>query len=237
MVMQIDIMDSIRILRMAHNEENKITNDFLKDFNSALDHIQADGGAKAVVITGASEKFFCTGFDLGWLMNKPKDEWVPFFLEMDRLLHRLLLYPKPLVSAINGHCFAGGLFIAFCCDYRVMREDRGWCCMPEIDLGIGLPPGTVALISYVLGKRNAELFAITGKRFNAKEAFEMGAIDEIAKAEEVIPRAIEYARLLSGKRPDVFFRHKKELRGEVARIITEDDPDYIRAFMGEKLKG
>jgi enoyl-CoA hydratase/carnithine racemase len=63
-------------------------------------------------------------------------------------LGRLLCFPVPTIAAINGHAFAGGFMLAFAHDYRIMRTDRGFLCLPEIDLGMGLLPGMNAIIRY-----------------------------------------------------------------------------------------
>jgi len=234
MLIDLETIDPIRILRMNNQGENRFTRPFLQDFNQALDQIQADPGARALVITGAEEKYFSTGLDLKWLMSRPKEEWVEFLTDIDRLIHRLFLFPKPAVAGINGHAFAGGLFLALAADWRVMRQDRGFCCVPEIDLGIGLPPGTIALIAYVAGKRNAEYLALTGKRLTAQEALKIGAIDEAAKAEEVLPRAVAVAKKLAEKNPAAYARHKLGLREKAARVMEEEDPGFIKTFLGMK---
>jgi enoyl-CoA hydratase/carnithine racemase len=90
------------------------------------------------------------------------------------------------------------------------------------------------LISYVLGQRNADRIAITGKRFSGKEALAIGMVDELAPPDALLAKALEYAKMLAAKKPDIFAKHKLRLRGEVARIIAEDDPAFIRATMGER---
>jgi enoyl-CoA hydratase len=234
MLIQTETREAIAILRMDNAGENKFTREFIAAFNQALDQVEADAAVRAVVITGTAEKFFSTGLDLTWLMTRPKDDWLSFFLDMDRLLLRVFTFPKPVVAALNGHAFAGGLFLALCADYRVMREDRGFCCMPEIDLGIELPPGTVALISHVLGRRNAELLSLFAKRLAAKDALRVGAVDEIVKAEEVLPRALEAARHLASKNPKAYAQHKLALRKDVARVMREDDPPFLESVMKDK---
>ena len=204
MLINIEPMDTIRVFRMDNEGENKFTKTFISAFNSALDSAEADAGVRALVITGTHEKYFSTGLDLTWLMSSPKDQWLPFFLDMDRLLLRVFTFPKPVVAAINGHAFAGGLFLALTADYRIMREDRGYCCMPEIDLGIDLPPGTVALISHVLGRRNAERISLTAKKFSAAEALAIGEVDELASKDQLVPRAIRGGQAVCGQGPQDF---------------------------------
>jgi len=237
LLIQTEALESLRILRMDNAGENKFTKEFIAAFNHALDQLEADTNVRGLVLTGAAEKFFSTGLDLTWLMARPKHEWLPFFLDMDRLLLRFFAFPKPVVAALNGHAFAGGLFLALCADYRVMREDRGFCCMPEIDLGIELPPGTVALISHVMGRRNAEFLTLFAKRLAAKDALKMGAVDEIVKAEEVLPRALEAARHLAAKNPKTFSQHKLALRKDAARVMQEDDPPFLESVMKPKPVG
>jgi enoyl-CoA hydratase len=232
-MIQIETMDSIRIFKMDAGE-NKITKEFIATMNQALDQVQADANARAVVLIGTHEKFFSTGMDLTWIMSRPREEWLAFFMDMDQILLRIFTFPKPIVAAINGHAFAGGLFLALCSDYRVMREDRGFLCMPEMDLGIELPPGTVAFVSHVMGKRNAEKLSLFAKRLSAKEALEMNAVDEIAKAEEVLPKAIEMAKILAAKTPRTYAQHKLAMRQEAARIMAEDDPVFLKKFMAPK---
>jgi enoyl-CoA hydratase/carnithine racemase len=233
-VINIESRDAIRVIKMDNAGENKFTQQFIDALNQALDRVEADASAKAAVLTGGAEKYFSTGMDLNWVMTLSKEAWIPFFLEMDKLLLRVFVFGKPLVAAVNGHAFAGGLFLALCTDYRVMREDRGYMCMPEIDLGIHLPPGTVELIAHVMGARNSEFMALSGKRLTAKEACELGAVDELAKAELVLPRSIEIARLLAAKNPKTFAQHKRQLRKNAARVMEIDDPAFIKEFMGKR---
>lgn len=66
------------------------------------------------------------------------EEMVRFGNTMGQIMERLLLAPIPTVAAINGHAFAAGAFLALACDYRIMREDRGWICISEVDAGLGV---------------------------------------------------------------------------------------------------
>jgi enoyl-CoA hydratase len=234
MLVEIEAKDSVRIIRMNHADENRFNGPFVDALFKALDEIEAEPGARSAVFTGAHEKYFSNGLDLNWLLTQPAEGWADFLVLFDRFLHRAFTYKKPTVAAMNGHSFAGGLFLAFCCDWRVMRDDRGWCCIPEVDLGLDLPPGNVALISYVLGTRKTDILALTAGRLTSQEALAAGMIDEVAKVDEVLDKAIEKARQLSAKNPQNYATIKKSLRAGPARVLFEQDPPFIRSLVKEK---
>ncbi len=234
MLVELERDEAVRIIRMNNETDNRFTGPFIGDLNKALDEIKSDEGARAVVFTGKQEKFFSTGLDLNWIITQPKEVWTTFLLSVDALLHRVFTYPKPAVAAINGHAFAGGLFMALGCDWRVMREDRGWLCVPEIDLGIELPPGNKALIAHVIGKRSCEYLALTGKKLSGREGLAYGIVDELAPADKVMERALEAAKNLGSKNPKLYAMHKLGMRAEAARLLAEDDPPFIRALLSQE---
>jgi len=233
MFVDLDQDGAVRIIRMNHSADNRFTQPFIDNLNQALDEIENDESARAVIFTGKQEKFFSTGLDLNWIITQPKEIWMTFLLSVDALLLRVFTYPKPAVAAINGHAFAGGLFIALGCDWRVMREDRGWLCVPEIDLGVELPPGNKALIAHVIGERRCEYLALTGKRLSGQEALSYGMVDELVPADKVMERALEAAKLLGSKNPKLYRLHKLDIRAEAARLLAEVDPPFIRALLSQ----
>ena len=93
-----------------------------------------------MIITGASDTFFSVGFDFNELLksNDPKiiKEQVTGLVSV---LKRLLTFPLPTIAAINGHCYAGGVFIAMACDWRIMLNDCGDFCLSEVHLGLSIP--------------------------------------------------------------------------------------------------
>jgi enoyl-CoA hydratase/carnithine racemase len=102
--------------------------------HAALDTVDAVEGPAALVTTGEG-KFFSNGLDLDWLMGGGEGT-EGFIDEVHRLLGRVLGFGAATVAAVNGHAFAGGGMLAVAHDYVVMREDRGFWCLPEVDLGL-----------------------------------------------------------------------------------------------------
>ncbi len=162
--------DSVWVLNMTDTEsesepgvfENRLTREFMADFNEALDTVEKAPGASALVTT-APGKIFSNGLDLGSLSGSPSSR-IAYLAEFQKLLRRVLLFPVPTVAAINGHAFAGGMLLAMAHDYRVMRKDRGFLCMNEIDMGVALPLGANALLLAKVDHRVLRDVILQGKR-------------------------------------------------------------------------
>ena len=104
------------------------------------------------------------------------------------ILSRLLTFGLPTVAAINGHAFAGGFLLSLACDHRVMRTERGFLCMNEIDIGFALTPGMNALLDAKLPKHVMRDTVLQGRRWTAEEAVAQGFVDAV-EAVEGLPAA------------------------------------------------
>lgn len=180
--------------------ENRINPSFLEEFSRALDEVDNSEGNAALVTTGEG-KFYSNGLDLDALSGIGREQMQSFFVSLDRLFARLLTFPVVTIAAINGHAFAAGAMVALAHDFRVMRSDRGYVCFPEIDMATGQPltQGMYALISARISPSAFHEALITGRRYGAPEAVRLQMVDEAHAEADVLPRAIEIARELSGK--------------------------------------
>ncbi len=132
----------------------------------------------------------------------------------------MLSLPLPTVAALNGHAFAGGGMFALTHDFRVMRADRGFFCLPEVDLGMPFAPGMNALITGKLGRRTASDLILTGRRVGGEEALRLRIVDETAAADDVLPRAIARADALSSKDRAVYGRLKRDVFAEAIELLA-----------------
>ncbi len=225
------------IVIMNHASDNTFSGPFTDEIMSALDALEADLEVRAVVFTGGVDKYFSNGLNLGWIASQPREEVVRFLINFNGMLRRVLIFPKPVVAAINGHAFAGGFFLACCMDFRFMRRDRGWMCVPEVDLGLTLPPGTVALLESVMGAGKLNELALTGKRITGPEAKEMGVVHEVYDRDELLDKAVGFAKQVALKRPENYAKVKAALRARVARIMEQEDAEMIRQEVRKTLDG
>lgn len=199
------------------NEQNLLDPPFLARLHEVLDLVEAEReGESAMVLTGEG-KFFSNGLNLPELTKLEAPEMARFNKEITRAMGRLVVSPVPTVAALNGHAFAGGAMLALACDYRIMREDRGWLCLNEVDLGMPIPPPMMALVTAKLPGATVRDAALAGKRYAADEAIAAGFADAKAPEAELLAKAVELAGSLAGKNRNAFSAMKVTLWGDVAR--------------------
>ena len=207
------------VLRMVA-EENRFNPTMLGAFKSALDEVEASEGAAAVVITGGG-KYFSTGLDLDWMAAAPEGGPSEVVNGLQELYARLVGFPTAVIAAVNGHAFAGGAMLALACDARVMRDDRGYFCLPEVDINIPFTLGMAKLVQAKLTPANAHEAMLTGRRYDAVEALAAGIADQTAPEDQVLPLAIERAQALTGKTRSVVAEIKRVMYGEVLDGLAE----------------
>lgn len=179
--------------------ENRFNRDFLGAMSEAFDQVEAEPGPAALVTTGGTEKFYSNGLDLDWLLGAGQSEGAEFVARFLAFLGRTLACPVPTVAAINGHAFAGGGMFALAHDYRVMRSDRGFFCLPEIDIKLPLAPGMLALIQAKVDALDSRDLILRGLRIGGEEAVQRRVADETVPADQVVARAIALAEPLASK--------------------------------------
>jgi enoyl-CoA hydratase/carnithine racemase len=179
------------------DQENRFHPSWLAQAQEHLDAVASADGPRALV-TSASGKFFSNGLDLDWLRENSED-FAGYVIDVHHLFERVLALGVPSVAAIQGHAFAGGAMLALAHDFRVMRADRGYFCLPEVDINIPFTRGMSALIQAKLSPKTAHEAMTTGRRYGGTDALEADIVDAVAHEDDVLPAAIEMARPLAGK--------------------------------------
>jgi Delta3-Delta2-enoyl-CoA isomerase len=214
-VIDLDRDGDVWVLRMDE-DENRFNRRWLDAVNAALDRVEAATGPAALVTTGA-RKFYTTGMDLDWLATIPA-EAAGFLAEVDRLFGRLLGFPVATVAAVNGHAFGAGAVLAVAHDLVVMRQDRGYWCLPEADLGFPVTPAMFAVIAAKLPGRTTQEAILTGRRYGGLDAAAAGIVHQVAGEDQVLSRAVQLAAGLAGKERRTLAEHKHMLYGESIKV-------------------
>jgi|SRR5688572_26694699 len=215
---RLDRVDEIYVLDLG-SDRNVFNPDFVGEVSAALDEVVACAPPRGLVTTGSGE-FFSFGFDLEWIADNP-DAVGDLVAEMHELIARLLELPAPTVAALQLHAFAGGGLLALAHDYRVMREDRGYIGLPEIDVRIAFTPGMTELVKSRLAPQVAHEALTSGRRYTGEEAHAAGIVDELAAADDVVPRAIAKAKRLGGKDPATYGAIKANLYRETLASLRD----------------
>jgi enoyl-CoA hydratase/carnithine racemase len=197
--------------------ENRLSPDLLDAANELLGTVEEAEGPRALVTVGAG-KFFSNGLDLDHVGANP-DDLLPYLARVHALFARYLSLPCATVAAMNGHTFAAGAMLAICHDVRIMRADRGYWCLPEVDLGMPFTPGMNALIPAMVPARTAHEAMVTGKRYAAADALAAGIVQEAAAEEAVLPRSVEVAASLAAKAGPTIAGIRRHLHQDVIAAL------------------
>jgi len=211
---QLTYRDKTAVLHLG-DDENRFSPERLDGLEADLDEVEAN--AHALVTVGVG-KFYSNGLDLDFLMANG-DRASGYIDRVQALLARMLTFPMPTVAAVNGHSFGAGAMLAIAHDYRVMREDRGYYCFPEVDINIPFTPGMAALIQAKLGPQTAITAMTTGHRYGGEQALAAGLVDETATEDELLDRAVERLSPLLGKNPDTVRAIKTTMFASVVQAL------------------
>jgi enoyl-CoA hydratase/carnithine racemase len=200
--------------------ENRFTIPFVDAVEAHLDEVQASTTPRAIVTT-AEGKFWSNGLDLEWMAANP-EQIEGFVRRVHGLLARFLELDVPTVAALQGHAFAAGAMLALAHDQRVMRADRGFFCLPEVDIKIPFSAGMNALIASRLSPQTAHEAMTTGRRYGGEDAAAAGIVEAAVSADEVLAAAVARAGALASKDPATLGAIKRRLYAST--LATLRDP-------------
>lgn len=199
--------------------ENRFSPVWLTAVGDLLTEVAGSPAPRALV-TSATGKFWSNGLDLDWLAAHP-DEAGPFVTQVHAILARVLALPVPCVAALGGHCFAAGAMLALAHDQRVMRADRGFFCLPEVDIRIPFTRGMGALLQARLSRATAHEAMTTGRRYGGADALAAGIVDATATEDAVLGAAVARAGALAGKDPGTLGAIKEGMYADALRLLRE----------------
>ncbi len=218
---------SVAVIKMT-NGENRHNKVFEESMSSALDEVAGDESITAAVLTSTDSKNWSQGIDLEWLMqqmNEKNTDMIRQFLHgMDQVFRKLLVLPVPVIAAINGHAYANGAILATHCDFRFMRSDRGFFCLPEVNLDIQFTPAMHRLFYHKYPSFVVNRLMLTGERMTAPELEKHQIIEKAcANTEETMKESMAFAKTFQKKR-DTFGKLKQMSNQQIIDAIDNLNP-------------
>jgi enoyl-CoA hydratase/carnithine racemase len=190
----IDVIEhgDVRELRLARPPVNALDPALLEALRAALAKAVASD-RRAVILSGSGGRF-SGGLDIPALLrlDRPRIHatWTTFF----GLLRDLAALPIPVAAALTGHSPAGGTVMALYADHRVLAEGDYLVGLNEVRVGLPVPEVLLRALVYLTGERQAARLAVNGLLVGPQEALRVGLVDDLAPLDDVVPRALAWAR-------------------------------------------
>ena len=216
--LRVDVDDHVVTVTLDRPEKlNAITPEMSTALTQVLSAIDADDHCRVVVLTGAGERSFCVGSDIGSLQEyaTPWD-----FRNRQDYCDLIRATRKPVIAAINGYAFGGGLETALSCDIRLASTTARFAA-PEIKLGWIGGGGMSTFLAHSVGPSNAAMMVMTGDPIDADTALSWGLVSELVDPGELLPRAQQLAGVIASRPPIAAETAKANLRA--AYTMNQDD--------------
>jgi enoyl-CoA hydratase len=198
---------------------NALNDQVRSDMLEVLGQIENDPAVGAVVLTGAGEKSFIAGADIGEFAGRtPFDQ--RYAMRSPRIFDVMASFPKPVIAMINGFCLGGGCELAMSCDIRVASEKARFG-QPEIKLGLIPGGGGTQRLPRLVGTGNALRLILTGDMIDAAEAKSIGLVDLVVAPEELRTKTLELAQKIAGMSPLTVKVAKEAVRASEKMSIEE----------------
>jgi len=196
---------------------NAITPEMAGALRACLDRVDADPGIRVAVLTGAGERSFCVGSDIREL-DAYATPWE--FRNRGDYGDAVRALRKPIIAAVNGYAYGGGLELAMACDIRLAASTATFAA-PEVKLGWIGGSGQSALLAHAVGPGNAALMLLTGDPVDAARAKDWGLVTEVLRPEELLPAVRELAGKIATRPPIAAQTAKANLRAAYAMPLDQ----------------
>lgn len=220
----------IATVTLSRGKVNALNEPMVEEITTSFEDLATDNQVKSIIFTG-SGKFFSFGFDVPELLSYPKNDFIRYLEKFTSLYTALFCFPKPVVAALNGHTIAGGCMLATACDFRLMVTGKARISLNEITFGAPVPAGTLEMLKYCVGSRNAQSIVYSGAMYSGEEAFQLGLVDQVSSEDSLAEDARKIAQELAQKDSSAFKSIKHLLRKPVAEQMIKREKDAILEFV------
>jgi enoyl-CoA hydratase len=227
---------------------NALNDQVREDMLAALAQVESDDSVGVVVITGAGEKSFIAGADIGEFAGRsPFDQ--RHAMRSPRIFDIMSSFPKPVIAMINGFCLGGGCELALSCDIRVASEKARFG-QPEIKLGLIPGGGGTQRLPRLVGTGHALRLILTGDMIGAAEAQSIGLVEMVVPHEELRAKTLELAQKMAAMSPLTVKVAKEAVRASEKMSLgegiayerdlfclcfsTEDKQEGVEAFLAKR---
>ena len=221
----------VTISRPEGNKVNVLTMKAMQELNGAIDEFSSDKNVKVVVITGEGPYTFVAGADIKEIAKiESKAQAIDIVQKGQAVFNKIEKMNKPVICAINAVCVGGGMELAMACHIR-MASDRAKFGQPEVLLGIIPGFGGTQRLSRICGASKALELLITGDQISAREAYEIGLVNQVFPEGRLLKEAVGLAKKIAS-RPQVAVRLIQRAVREGSEKSLEEGLNLEAALFG-----
>lgn len=227
---------------------NALNSTVLDELDKTLDGVDLES-IRCLILTGAGEKSFVAGADIGEMSSLTKAEGEAFGKKGNDVFRKIETFPIPVIAAVNGFALGGGCEISMSCDIRICSENAVFG-QPEAGLGITPGFGGTQRLPRIVGAANAMELILTAKTINAAQAKEIGLVSHVYAPEELMDKALELANAIAANAQVAVRQSKAAIRRGLQTdmatgtayeseafglcFATEDQKDAMKAFVNKE---
>jgi 3,2-trans-enoyl-CoA isomerase len=227
---KVEIGEGIATIALSRGKVNAINHTVVDELRQCLEKLADDRDVKAIVLTGRGN-FFSFGFDVTEFLSYSKAAFTRYLTAFTNLYTYLFTYPKPVVAALNGHTIAGGCMLAIACDFRLMVAGKAKMSLNEITFGASVFAGCTEMLRFLIGSAKTTDVLYSGGMFSAEEAMDLGLVQAVANADQLIDRAKRIATDLAAKSASAFASIKSLIRKPIADEMIRREAASIGEFV------
>jgi enoyl-CoA hydratase len=180
---------------------NALNKDVISELSIAVQHVYENDEIKSAVITGAGPKAFVAGADISEFISIDADQGAELARRgQEMVFNKIENCPKPIIAAVNGFALGGGCELAMACHFRLASENARFG-QPEVNLGLIPGYGGTQRLVHLVGKGKAMELLLTANMISAGEALQMGLVNHMTTAEELLPKSLDLLQTVHSKAP------------------------------------
>lgn len=212
--------DPVRELRLEYPPVNALRWESLEALREAVESAVRNKRIRSLMISGMPE-YFSAGLDVRHQIEAGQEAADVVFHELFALLRAIGTSPLPIAAAITGHSVGGGALLAIYCDYRIMADGDFNIGLPEVRIGLPIPPVIYTALSRLIGPRMAERLCVEGTLMSSQAAQRIGLVDRLAPPSAVVAATLTWCQEMGALPPRALRLTRAAARRELAHAFAE----------------